>query len=123
MHKALTAVAVALATGLALPQPAIAAPAKGYLIAEIEVTNPTAYEQYRTLVGPMVTKYGGTYLVRAGKAEALEGAPPAGRLVVLEFPSYAQARAFYDSPEYRAILPHRTDNSRSRITLIEGFAP
>ena len=123
MRKALAAAAVALAMGLALPHPAVAAPTKGYMIAEIAVTNPAAYEEYKALVAPMITQFGGRYLTRGGKAEALEGTAPAGRVIVLEFPSYAQAKAFYDAPEYRAILHHRTDNATSRVILIEGLAP
>jgi uncharacterized protein (DUF1330 family) len=121
MFKLLAAASLSMAT----IADAAAAPAhaKGYMIAEIAVTNPVAYEEYKTLVAPMITKFGGRYLTRGGKSEALEGAAPGGRVIILEFPSYAEAKAFYDSPEYRAILHHRTDNATSRVTVIEGLAP
>jgi uncharacterized protein (DUF1330 family) len=118
MLKLLAAAAIALSS-----VPAAADGPKAYMIAEIAVTNPAAYEQYKALVAPMIAKFGGRYLARGGRAEALEGAAPAGRVIILEFPSFAQAKAFYDAPEYRAILHHRTDNATSRLILVEGFAP
>ncbi|MCA8902644.1 MAG: DUF1330 domain-containing protein [Hyphomonas sp.] len=107
------------------PAPAeeAAAVAKGYILAEIEVKNPEPYKEYLAVVTPMVAAFGGTYVVRAGQAEAREGAEPAGRMVVLEFPSLAAARAFYDSPEYAQVKHFRTDNAVSRLIIMEGAAP
>ncbi len=102
--------------------PPTAAGPKGYIVAEITVTNPSAYEGYRQVVSPIVARHGGVYLVRGGRAEMLEGSP-AGRVVVIEFPSVAAARAFYDSPEYQAIVGTRKANSISRVVLVEGAAP
>lgn len=105
------------------PSERAVAVAKGYILAEIEVANPDPYKDYLGVVTPIVTAYGGTYIVRAGQSEAREGAAPAGRMVVIEFPSFAAARAFYDSPEYAAIKHLRTDNAVSRILIVEGAAP
>ncbi len=104
------------------PAPEAAAAAKGYVIAEIEVTNPEAYEGYKAKVAPMVAAFGGTYLVRGGQTDAREGALPKGRIVVLEFPSFTAAQAFNDSPEYAAIVRLRTDNAVSRVIIVEGLA-
>lgn len=101
------------------PEPAAVQP-KGYILAEISVTNPEAYQEYLAAVTPMVEAFSGTYIVRAGRAETPEGAPPMGRVVLLEFASYDAALAFYHSPEYQAILPMRTDNATSRIVILEG---
>ncbi len=103
--------------------PEAAAVPKGYVIVEIQVTNPEAYEGYKAAVAPMVAAAGGRYLVRGGKAEGREGAPPAGRIVVLEYPSFEAAKAFLDSPEYGAIVRLRTDNTVSRLMVVEGTAP
>jgi uncharacterized protein (DUF1330 family) len=91
-----------------------------YLVAEIEVTDPETYAQYRARVPEAIAVHGGRYLVRGGTVEAKEGAPPAGRVVIVEFPDMAAARGFYDSPEYRAILPLRLAASRGRLYLVEG---
>jgi len=101
----------------------VAAAPKGYVFVEIEVTNPEAYEGYRAAVAPMVAAAGGRYLVRGGKTEAREGAPPAGRVVILEYPSFEAAKAFLESPEYAEIVRLRTDNSVSRLMIVEGMEP
>ena len=68
-----------------------------YVIADIEITDAAGYEEYRRRVPATVAQYGGRYLVRGGAAETLEGDWQPRRLVVLEFPSIAQARRWYDS--------------------------
>jgi uncharacterized protein (DUF1330 family) len=109
--------------GAPVPAPEAVAVPKGYLIVEIQVTNPEAYEGYKAAVAPMVAAAGGRYLVRGGKAEGREGTPPAGRIVVLEYPSYDAAKAFLESPEYAAIVHLRTDNTVSRLMIVEGVVP
>ena len=105
------------------PAPRTEAAAKGYVFVEIAVTNPEAYEGYKAAVAPMVVAAGGRYLVRGGKSEAREGAPPAGRVVILEYPSFEAAKAFLESPEYQAIIHLRTDNTVSRLMIAEGVVP
>jgi uncharacterized protein (DUF1330 family) len=96
---------------------------KGYVIVEIDVTNPEAYEGYKAAAAPLVAAAGGRYLARGGKAEAHEGAPPAGRMVILEYPSFDAAKAFLESPDYSAIVHLRTDNAVSRLMVVEGLVP
>lgn len=105
------------------PDPETAATAKGYVFVEIDVTNPEAYEGYKAAAAPLVAAAGGRYIVRGGKSEAREGAPPAGRVVILEYPSFEAAKAFLESPEYQAIIHLRTDNTVSRLMIVEGVAP
>ncbi len=97
-----------------------AAPPKGYAVAEIAVKNPVAYKKYLAAVTPVVTQFGGKYLVRAGRVIPLEGQAPAGRFIVIEFPSLAVAQQFEDSPQYKAIAPLRKKASRTRLFLVEG---
>ena len=75
-----------------------------YVVAEVEVTDPVTYEDYRKLVPATVAKYGGRFLVRGGAVEVKEGGWQPKRLVVLEFPSMDQARQWYGSPEYAPAL-------------------
>jgi uncharacterized protein (DUF1330 family) len=93
---------------------------KGYVIAEITVTDPEAYKSYVAAVGPLVAHFGGKYVVRGGQIIAVEGDPPNGRFAVIEFDSLAAAKSFEDSPEYQAIAPLRRKSARSRVFLIEG---
>jgi uncharacterized protein (DUF1330 family) len=98
-----------------------AKPRKGYLVAEIEVTDPQAYKDYATKAGPIITACGGTYLARGGAVEGLEGTPPAPRFVVVEFASLDTARKCYRSAEYQAVAPIRQKASKSRFWLSEGL--
>jgi uncharacterized protein (DUF1330 family) len=91
-----------------------------YVIAEIEVTNPEGYKAYSAVVPGTVEKYGGRFLVRGGKSQALEGDWPERRRVILEFPSMDAARRWYDSPEYEKPLALRKAHSNGRLLLVEG---
>ncbi|KOS56501.1 DUF1330 domain-containing protein [Rhodococcus rhodochrous] len=68
------------------------------------------------------TPYGGRFLVHGVEPEVHEGPWP-GHLVVVEFPDLEQARAWYRSPAYQAILPLRTEHSDSSAILVEGVPP
>lgn len=94
-----------------------------YVIAEIEVTDPDAYAAYRARTPAVIARHGGRFLVRGGTAEPREGESPGGRVVVIEFADMAAARTFYDSPDYREILPLRLAASKGRLFLVEGVAP
>jgi uncharacterized protein (DUF1330 family) len=93
----------------------------GYIIAEVQVTDPERYEEYRRQVEGTIAAYGGRYKVRGGKAEALEGDAPRGRVVVIEFDSFDQARAWYDSQEYAGPKALRQDTSTGRLLLVDGI--
>ncbi len=92
-----------------------------YLIANVRVTDPDAYEEYRTRVPAVIAAYGGRYLVRGGAVQHLEGDADPQRVVVLEFPDMAQLRAFYESPEYRPLIAIRQQTSRSSLFAVEGL--
>ena len=93
---------------------------KGYVVANVDVQDMTAYEAYRSRTQQIIEQYGGRFLVRGGDVEVIEGDPGISRLVILEFPSVEAARRFYNSPEYQAILPHRLDNARSTLFIVNG---
>ena len=94
-----------------------------YVVAEVEVTDPAVYEQYRKLVPATIAKYGGKFLVRGGAVETKEGGWQPKRLVVLEFASMDQARKWYHSAEYAPALALRAKAARSKVLLVEGAAP
>jgi len=91
-----------------------------YVFGEIEVTDPAAYEEYRRQVLPVVTKYGGKFIVRGGRVEALEGGWAPRRFVALEFPSMEQAQKWYRSPEYAPLIELRKKASRGKLILVDG---
>ena len=91
-----------------------------YLIAEVDVNDPVTYEEYRKLVEVTLKQYNGTYRVRGGATELLEGEPAPKRLVVVEFDSIEQARAWYTSTEYAPALKLRQASSTGRLILVDG---
>ena len=93
---------------------------KGYVVANVHVENPSAYEDYRSRTAEVIAQYGGRILVRGGTVEVVEGDPGIGRLVILEFPSVEAAWRFYESPEYQAILPDRLNNATSTLFVVNG---
>ena len=91
-----------------------------YFIVNIQITNEVQYQAYRSQVAPVVQKYHGKFLVRGGQHKVLEGDWNPTRLVVLEFPSMADAERFYHSPEYKPLLALRQSASKSSLVLVEG---
>ena len=78
-----------------------------YVIAQINITDPKIYEDYKALVPATIAAFGGEFVVRGGEQQALEGAAPSERTVVLRFPDMAAARAWYQSPAYQEARKHR----------------
>ena len=91
-----------------------------YVIGEIEVTDPAAYEEYRRQVLPVVTKHGGRFVVRGGRIESMEGGWQPKRFVVVEFPSMERALGWYRSPEYAPLIELRKRASRGKLIIVEG---
>jgi uncharacterized protein (DUF1330 family) len=95
--------------------------AKGYIIAELNVTKPgSEWDAYREQVMATVEAFGGHFLARGGESSLLEGDHPAGRMVILEFESQEQAMAWYNSPAYQKVLPLRTKNALTRVLCAAG---
>ena len=94
--------------------------AKGYFVVHLNVTDPQKFEEYRGKVPATIAQYGGRYLVRGGEMETMEGAELPPRTVVLEFPTVAQARTWYHSPEYQAIIGLRLEASAGHAQLVAG---
>ncbi len=95
--------------------------AKGYVIVQVfEIHDPEAYAIYRPLAGETVAQHGGTFLVRGGSAERLEGKGDCGRNVVLEFPSLVAAKSWYNSAEYQEALKIRLAASTGSLMIVEG---
>ncbi|RPI56180.1 MAG: DUF1330 domain-containing protein [Chloroflexi bacterium] len=91
-----------------------------YVVVDIEVLEPVEYEEYKKLAAPTVTAYGGRYVARGGAAEVLEGDWTPNRLVVLEFPTVAQAQAWWSSPEYSPAKAIRQRTARTNMVLVAG---
>ena len=96
-------------------------PPKGYVIAQVhEISDQEGFAKYRELVGPSVASYDGHFIVRGGHAKRIEGTAPCGRVVVIEFSSVAQAKAWYYSADYQAALALRQPVSTVEVMIVEG---
>lgn len=91
-----------------------------YVIAEIEVTDPQQYEEYKKLSPGAIAAHGGRFIARGGETVVLEGDWRPQRLVIVQFDSVEKARAFYDSPEYRQAIAARQGAATARMVVVEG---
>ena len=91
-----------------------------YVHANIEVTDPAAYEEYRRQVAATVQAHGGRFLARGGAVEQLEGAELAPRHVIIEFPDMETLKAWYGSSEYQPLAKLRQRASRGTLVAIHG---
>jgi uncharacterized protein (DUF1330 family) len=91
-----------------------------YIIANVTVDNPEQYEEYKRLSSIAMKAHGAQVCVRGGKIEVLEGDWSPSRLVILKFPSAAQAKAFNSSVEYAAAKKAREGIAVMRMILVEG---
>jgi uncharacterized protein (DUF1330 family) len=92
----------------------------GYVIAEVEVTDPQGFEEYRQLVPASIEKYGGRFVARGGQTETLEGQWQPKRLVILQFDSVERAKQWWASEEYREAKAVRQRTAISNLVIVEG---
>ncbi|MEP2640191.1 DUF1330 domain-containing protein [Roseobacter sp.] len=92
---------------------------KGYIIGHVTVTDPDAYKEYVVKDTPVLEGLGGRFIIRGGSSEVMEG-DSFERHVVIEFPSYAAAKAAYNDPEYQEIMKIRHRTAKSTIIVVEG---
>ena len=91
-----------------------------YIIAEVEVTDPETFEEYRKLVPPTIEAFGGRYVVRGGAIGSLEGGWEPKRMVVIEFDDVERARAWHGSDLYAPAKALREASSHTRMIVVEG---
>ena len=95
---------------------------RGYIYVEMTITRPERFKDYTSLSAPAVQAAGGRYVVAGVRPEVLEGAFDAHRIVVVEFPTAAQAREFYHSAAYQAARQRRAGVAEFKMLLLEGAA-
>jgi uncharacterized protein (DUF1330 family) len=93
-----------------------------YAIGRLQMRDPSWAGEYGPKTAELVKKHGGRYLVRGGKMERLEGRDPLPSvIVVLEFPTMDQARAWYTDAEYQPMIKLRQKGSDLEFVLVEGL--
>jgi uncharacterized protein (DUF1330 family) len=91
-----------------------------YVIADVEVTDPAKYEGYKKLTPDAIAKHGGRFIARGGQTATLEGNWRPGRVVIIEFPTFEQARNFYTSVEYTAARRARAGAATMKMIVVDG---
>ena len=92
-----------------------------YVIVDTKIENAEAYEVYKSQAKPIAESYGGVYRVRGGDMEVLEAdlwTPT--RIVIIEFPDMASAKAFANSPEYVPVKAMRHANAKCTLLIVDG---
>jgi uncharacterized protein (DUF1330 family) len=93
---------------------------KAYIIVDVNITDPARYEDYKKLTPDSLKPFDGKFVVRGGQTETLEGDWEPGRIVILEFPSMAKARAWWSSDTYANAKAIRQSASVTRMIVTEG---
>ena len=93
----------------------------GYIIADIDVTDPAGFEEYQNLAGPTVVSYGGKFIAGSKTVEVMEGDWVPQGFIIAEFESLEQAKRWYNSPEYQAVLPMRKNSTNSGLIMGGGM--
>jgi uncharacterized protein (DUF1330 family) len=92
-----------------------------YIVTQVDVEDPVRFEDYKPMVPPSLEAFGGRYLVRGGQVENLEGTWAPKRLVLVEFPSLDQAKAWWNSKEYAEAKAIRQAAAKTEMIVVEGF--
>lgn len=93
-----------------------------YIIVEVEIHDANAYENYKKLTPGSLKNYGGKFIVRGAKTEALEGDWSPQRMVVLEFPSVEKAKAWWASEEYAPAKAIRQSAATTKMLVVDGYS-
>jgi uncharacterized protein (DUF1330 family) len=93
---------------------------KAYIIVEIKITDQVLYEEYKKLTPASLVPFEGQFLARGGTTQALEGEWSPERIVILEFPSVENARAWWASDEYAPAKSIRQRASYTKMLLVQG---
>jgi uncharacterized protein (DUF1330 family) len=92
-----------------------------YVVANVQITDPERYPEYRDRVAETVARYGGKYLVRGGKVDVLEGVWDPQRLVIIEFESVERCYEWYNSLEYTPLTHLRHELAETQLVIVAGL--
>jgi uncharacterized protein (DUF1330 family) len=94
----------------------------GYLLANVKnIHDPERYKEYSAQTPALTASHGGRYLVRGGEVDPVEMSGPVGRVVVIEFPTFDAAKAYYHGDEYRRLSAIRQSAADSDMLLVDGY--
>ncbi len=86
-----------------------------FFIAQYVVNDPAGYQEYQAGAGPTLAAHGGELVSFDVASETVEGSPPGPQTVIIKFETTEQAKGWYNSPDYQAVVG-------KRLAATEGFA-
>ena len=92
-----------------------------YIVVRVDVRDWEAYREYMRHTPRVIRKFGGRFIARGGETVTLEGPEETLRVVLIEFPSLDQAKAFYNSPEYVRTKRLREGGGEAQFVALEGY--
>ena len=92
-----------------------------YIVASIKITDARGYGTYQDGFLEIFARYKGELLAVSDEPQVIEGEWPFTRAVLLRFPDEAEARRWYESPEYQALSRHRWNASTGTVIAFQGF--
>jgi uncharacterized protein (DUF1330 family) len=92
-----------------------------YIIVDVTINDPKAYEEYKKLTPATIAAYDGKFVVRGGRSECLEGDWNPQRTVVLQFPTLERAKEWWASEEYAPAKKIRQANATTKMLVVEGI--
>ena len=90
-----------------------------YVIAEVEITDPAAFQEYVAKAVPSLAEYNARLIARS-HPHSKEGTAPVGEIVIVAFNSRADAERWYGSPSYKVCIPLRQRAANTRLFIVEG---
>jgi len=93
-------------------------PMPAYWVARAKVNDPVEYKKYADQVPAILAKYGGKPLARGGRFQIMEGPEKFQRFVVIEFPTFEQGVACFNSDEYKTAAALRRNGAGEVETVI-----
>lgn len=93
---------------------------KGYVIIELDIFDKEKIKEYKSIAPGIIKKYKGEIVVRGGEILSLEGNWEPKRVVIIQFPSYKQAKQWWHSPEYAEAKKLKEKAAKSNLVIFEG---
>ena len=87
---------------------------------DVEILDDGLIKECRHLAQKSIARYGGRYLARGGRVEPVEGGWTPKAIIIVEFPDMAQAKAWYQSPDYAEALKVRAGALTRRLIFVDG---
>lgn len=91
-----------------------------YIIARVDVTDMDQYKQYMKVTPGIIEQFEGRFIARGGDMVTLEGPEETSRVIIVEFPSFERAKAFYESEAYQAAKAVRAGAATASFIALDG---